>query len=324
VIELGHKLRAAGLTPRALAAWAGTDRISALAAPATSAPDEAYVDELAAREPTPAAVALSLFVAGREIAIDRARHLPLDDLLARDLVVLDTRADAHEDRGPCVRANVAILPVGRSLIVCDRFDAPPTTERVCWPDDSSYHLAGAIPHRRVARWLDLGCGSAFAPLVRPEVATSIVGVELNAVAARMARLGAALSGVGHLAVEHGDLAIEQEPAALVTCNTPMPAGGAGGGIEMWRHTDDELFERLWRVLPERVAPGGTAIVHAALSAIPHERLAGDRTIVVYTPSDVSPAFGVLWWQPDAPERLAISRRMLTPERPHVDDADRGS
>ena len=94
------------------------------------------------------------------------------------------------------------------------------------------------------------------------------------------------------------------------------------GIEIWRHTDDDFFARLWSVLPERVAPGGLAIVHAALAAIPHERLAGDRRIVVYTPREAAPAFGVLWWRPDAPERLAISHRALTAERPHVDDGDR--
>lgn len=299
--ELGTRLRSAGLTPRALAAWAGTDRISAL---------PALVEVLALRDPTPAAVALALFVAGRDVAVERV-HLPLDELAARGLIEVDTKT---------VHAEVAILPIGRSLIVCDRFDAPPTTERVCWPDDSSYHLAGAIPHRRVERWLDLGCGSAFAPLVRPEVAAMIAGIDLNAEAARMAALGVELSGIQHVTIEVGDLAIDQPPADLVTCNAPMP----GGGTEMWRHTDDELFARLWRVLPERVAPGGLAIVHAELSAIPHERLAGARRIVIYTPPDAAPAFGVLWWRPDAPEGLAISHRALTAERPHIDDADHGS
>lgn len=321
--ELGTQLRACGLTPRALAAWAGTDRIPRLAAASPRDPELAIVDELAAAEPVPAAIALALFVAGRDVAIDRAHaRLPLDALLAHELVVEDGFRDPHEDRGRCVRATVAILPVGPSLVVCDRFDAPPTTERVCWPDDSSYHLAGAIPHGRVARWLDLGTGSAFAPLVRPDAAAAITGVELNAVAARMARAGAALSGIGHLAIEDGDLAIEQAPAPLVTCNAPMPGGASG--LEMWQFADDDLFARLWRVLPERVAPGGLAVVHAALSAIPHERLAGDRRIVVYTPPDAPAAFGVLWWRPDAPERLAISQRALTPERPHVDAGDRGS
>jgi len=303
MIELGNRLRAVGLTPRALAAWAGTDRIPALP-----------IDRLLASDPTQAAIALALFVAGRDVAIDRL-HLPIEELLERGLVERDSTT---------VHAEVAILPVGRALIVCDRFDAPPTTERVCWPDDSSYHLAGAIPDGRIASWIDLCCGSAFAPLVRPEVAAQITGVELNPQAAHLARLGVGLSGVGHVTIEEGDLAIEQLPAALVTCNAPIPdrVTGVGAGIEMWRHTDDELFERLWPTIPERVAPGGLAIVHATLPAIPFERLAGDRRIVVYTPDDVAPAFGILWWRPDAPDRLAISQRTLTAERPHLDDADR--
>ena len=296
---IGNALRNAGLTPRALAAWAGTDRLSALP-----------VDSLLARDPTQAALALALFVAGRDVPRGRI-DLPLDEMIAAGLV---------ETSSTEIHAEVAILPAGPSLIVCDRFDAPPTSERVCWPDDSSYHLAGAIPKGRVERWLDLGCGSAFAPLVRPDAARAITGVDLNAEAARMAALGATLSGVQHLAIEEGDLASQQPAAELVTCNAPMPTSG----IDMWRHTDDDFFARLWAVLPERVAPGGLAIVHAALSAIPHERLAGDRRIVVYTPPDSAPAFGVLWWRPDAPDQLAISHRLLTAERPHLDDGDRGS
>jgi hypothetical protein len=300
--ELGALLRGAGLTPRALAAWAGTDRISQVTT---------LVEELAAKEPLPAAIALSLFVAGRDVAIESARGLGsiIDPLVEHDLV------EVHDHT---LRATMAILPVGRALVVCDRANAAPTTERVCWPDDSSYHLASAIPAGRVESWIDLGCGSAFAPLVRPELAAAITGVELNPEAARMARLGAELSGIAHLTIETADLAVELPAAPLVTCNAPMP----GGGGEMWRHTDDGFFERLWRVLPDRVAPGGTAVVHAAVSAIPYERLGGDRTLVVYTPPEVAPAFCVLWWRPDAADRLTLAARELTAERPHLDARDR--
>ena len=296
---IGPALRTAGLTPRMLAGWAGTDRISALP-----------VDVLRDREPSVAAMTLALFVAGRDVPLDRVRRLlPIDEMLALGLI---------EASSSTVHAEVAILPAGEALVVCDRFDAPPTSTRVCWPDDSSYHLAGAIPRQHVDRWLDLGSGSAFAPLVRPEVATEITGVELNSVATHMAWLGAFLSRIGHITVEQGDIGIEQASAQLVTCNAPMPSTG----IEMWRHTDDDFFSRLWSVVPERVAPGGLAVIHAALSTIPHERLAGDRRIVIYTPQEATPAFGVLWWRPDAAEHLAISHRPLTQQRPHVDDADR--
>lgn len=305
LVEIGQRLRGLGLTPRALAAWAGTDRLSLFP-----------IEGLAAKEPTPAALALALFVTGRDLPANRL-DLPLDEMSELGLVDV---ADG------VVHAEVAILPAGRSLVVCDRQDAPPTTERVCWPDDSSYHLASAIPRARVASWLDLGCSSAFAPLVRPEAATAIEGLELNALATHYAELGIGLSGIGHVTVRQGDLADAAPVSALVTCNAPIPDGvtGVGAGIEMWRHTDGALFERLWRVIPERLAPGGVAIVHAAIAAMPLERLAGDRRVVIYTPPEVSPAFGLLWWVVDGEDRLAISHRALTAERPHLDDADRGA
>lgn len=306
--HLGTRLRAAGLTPRALAAWAGTDLVTAL---------PARLPGLATPEPLPAAAALALFVAGAEVVVDRLRALPIDELIAADLVA---RA------GDRVRARVAILPVGTEhspgLVVCDRHDAPTTSQLVCWPDDSSQHLAKAIPAHRVAHWLDLGCGSAYAALARPGVAARITGVELNPRAVAYSRLGATLSGIAHLAIVHGDLAVAQPPAALVTCNAPMPtlATDPDGNV-MWRHTEDDLFARLVAVIPARVAPGGLAVVHAALSAIPLDALPGERRVVAYTPPGAVPGFGVLWWRPDAPARLSITHRALTPERPHLDARD---
>ena len=113
---LGDKLRRAGLTPNALLSWSGTHRLSALRS-----------FDLHALPVVPAASALALFVAGRELAVDTvARVLPLDEL-----------ADLVERTGERVRARVAILPLEQALLVCDRSDAPDDTQRVCWPDDSS-------------------------------------------------------------------------------------------------------------------------------------------------------------------------------------------
>ncbi len=304
IATLGTRLRAAGLTPRALAAWAGTEQVTRL---------PARLRGLAMAEPLPAAAALALFVAGAEVAVDRLGALPVDELIAADLV---------EHAGNRVRAQVAILPVGAGLVVCDRHDAPATSELVCWPDDSSEHLARAIPPHRVARWLDLGCGSAYAPLARPGVAAQITGVELNPRAVAYSRFGATLSGIAHLAIVRGDLAIAQPPVALVTCNAPMPALASGvDDAVMWRHAGEDLLARLVAVIPARVAPGGLAIVHAALSALALESLPGNRRVVAYTPPGAVPGFGVLWWRPDAPAALAITHRALTPERPHLDARD---
>jgi len=295
LLELGTRLRAAGLTPRALSSWAGTDRIAAL---------PGILPE-GAETSLPAARALALFVAGVELAFDQVRTLPIDRLVDERLVA---RA------GDRIRGRVAIVPLGPSLLVCDRFDASDATDLAAWPDDSSHHLATALPGGRRRRWLDLGCGSGFAQLARPELATELVGVDLNPRAVRFARLGAALSGVEHFTAIHraaGELVGEQ--ADLVTCNAPIP-----GALDkaIWRRANDEFFVQLWPVIRASLAPGGMAVVHAMRRAIPGD-LPGERVIVSY-----SRGFAVLWWRPDGADREVTATRALTDQRPHVDVRDR--
>jgi hypothetical protein len=206
--SIGARLRGAGLTERALAAWAGTARIAAL---------PARLAMVLPHPPTPAAAVLALLVGGAELAPAQLRTLP-DDLVAALI--------AHaliERAGDRLRARVAIIPLGVALVVCDRLDATVERDLVCWPDDSSHHLATAIPPGRRDRWLDLGCGSGFAPLARPELATRICGVDLNPRAVHHAQLGAALSGIAQFAASAGDAGAPHDAADLVTCNAPMPA-----------------------------------------------------------------------------------------------------
>jgi len=276
-----------GLTPRALAAWAGTDRLAAVAH---------RVPQLAAEEPLPAAMALACYVAGRAVPADR---VAFDDRLLERV----------DDR---VRARVAVLPLGRSLLVCDRLDARPSEQLVCWPDDSSHHLAAAIPRGRVACWLDIGCGSAFAQLARPELAERRVAIDLNPRAVLHARLGGELSRVA-LEVTEGDAgALPACAAQLVTCNAPLPAS-----VEamLWRRAGAGFFDRLFRAIPAALAPGGLAVVHCARAQIPGD-LPGQRTLVSYAPD-----FAVLWWRPDAPARVVERHRELTIDRPHLDEHD---
>jgi len=138
---LGARLRNAGLHARALAAWAGTARLSAL---------PARLDAMPAGPPTPAAAILALFVAGAEVTRDRLRTLSdatIEQLTAWQLI--------DRDAGR-LRARVAVVPLGAALLVCDRLDAPVEHDLVCWPDDSSHHLGSAIPPGRRVRWSDLG------------------------------------------------------------------------------------------------------------------------------------------------------------------------
>lgn len=301
---LAAALAAAGLHPRALAAWAGTDHLPAV---------RLRVPTLARREVVPAAAGLALLVAGVELAIDRAARLPLDALLDTGLIERDAAT---------VRARVAILPWRRALLVCDRADAPAERAQVCWPDDSSFHLAGAPPPGRRATWLDLACGSACAQLARPELAARLHARDVNPRAVAYARLGAALSGVPDLDVREADIGDADPggaPAELVTCNAPLPDDPSAA---LWRRADRGFFARLFDTLPARLAaaPGALAVVHAAGAALPAD-LPGERVIVAYTPPGER-ELAVLWWRPHAPARVVVARRALTAARPHLTAGDR--
>ena len=318
--SIGARLRDAGLTARALAAWAGTTRIAAL---------PARLDGMPPTPPTPASAILALFVGGAEIARDQLRAPPtvIDALIAHELV---------EDNGDRLRARVAIVPLGQALLVCDRLDAPIERSLVCWPDDSSHHLATAIPPGRRTDWLDLGCGSAFAPLARPEFATQIAGIDINERAVRSAQLGAGLSGISHITASLGDVGAIGAPAELVTCNAPMPDLRNEPGDrapdrdrlrstlpEVWRNAEPGFFDRLWPALRRAVRPGGMIVVHAVCEAVLPvlEDAGGERVVVTYTPASVR-GFAVAWWRPDAPDRFVAARRELTADRPHIDPRDR--
>jgi SAM-dependent methyltransferase len=309
--RVGVQLRDAGLTARALAAWAGTARIAAL---------PARLEVMRPQAPTPGDAILALFVGGAAVERIRLRGpalaQALDALIARGLV---------EHDGARVRASVAVVPLGQALLVCDRIDAPVERELVCWPDDSSHHLATAIPPGRRVDWLDIGCGSGFAALARPELASRIAGIDLNARAVRFAQLGAALSGMPQLTVSIADAGDVEERAALVTCNAPIPdARDLGAALpEIWRRAEPGFFERLWPAVRRAVQPDGMIVVHAACEAI-LPALAdaeGERVVVAYTPAEVR-GFAVVWWRPDAPARFVAVHRALTPDRPHIDPRDR--
>jgi methylase of polypeptide subunit release factors len=285
------------ITRRGLAAWAGSDRIPIV---------RARLAALAALPVTRASAELALWVAG--VDVDRALVPALDDELV----------EAVGDR---VRARVSVLPVGDAWIVCDRADAPDSSDLVCWPDDSSFHLASAIPPGRRGSWLDLGCGSAVAPLLRPALADRIVASDLNPRAIRFAQLGARLSNISLVTVV-GDLAVS--PADLITCNAPIPGDrvdGSESGSAIWRATDARFVTRLFEAARSALSPDGLIVVHSALDAIPSQ-LPGEAVIVAYTPGDATRHFAITWWSPDAESRQLRVRRLLDPSRPHLDHRDR--
>ena len=290
--ELGRQLRRL-LTPRALAAWCGTDRLSAVAELAQRAAD---------RELTPAAAPFALFVAGREVRLSILTALDLEEMANAGLVELSAQA-------ACARQ--AVLPLGRSLVACDRLDAGVGAELVCWPDDSSYHLAKSLPPV-AGDWIDVGCGSAFAPLFVHHAACI---ADLNERALARAGLGGLLSDVP-LEPYVSDVLAGVPPRAwdLVSCNAPIPDEPG----PLWRSTTASFFERLYA----QAAGARLVVIHAAESALaPLADLPGERVVVAYTPE---PGFAVAWWAPQGPARYVTARRALTDDRPHLTYEDRAA
>jgi hypothetical protein len=242
----------------------------------------------------PAAVLPHLFVARNVVPGEVARRRLGDDL--DELVDLGL---AERDAG-AVRARVALLPLGESLVVC----GPP-------PDDSSFHLIGALPRRRLAAWLDVGTGNAIAPLARRDLAASILATDVDGHALAFAELGALLSDACSLTLGRADLlagASAHAPWPLITFNAPIP-------------TDDgALLDRFWLEVRDVVAPDGEVILHSQqpLDDYPARLgLPGSTVAVRYTPAAVSPAFGVTIWRPSDGERCELHPARLSAQRPHV-------
>lgn len=292
------------LTPRGLAAWAGTDRLSSLPLHLPNTPPL-----------TEAARLFALLVTGDRITLPDAIRSTSTSTIWDELLDANL-AEIVDDE---LRARVSVLPLGPSLLVCDRLDADAGLDTVCWPDDSSYHLALSIPPGRRQRWLDLACGSAFAPLLRPHLADSIVAADLNARAVDYARKGAELSGVS-IDARTADLTDGiAGPFELVTCNAPIPADVG----PLWRSTADmSFFTRLFQQVPALLTDGGLLVLHAAIDhVIPLlDALPGTRTVVSYVPEG-GRQFGIVHWRPTDEDRIEIRRRELTPSRPHLTHAD---
>lgn len=300
--EIGAKLRRKGLSPEALARWVGSTRLSALPA------------LLAHR--TGHAPLLELFVAGEDVPAGEVPFLAA--LAERELV---------EVAGERAHARASILPLGESLLVCDRLDTDDSLDIVCWPDDSSYHLAQCLPPTAPI-WLDLGCGSAFATLFRPALARMVTVADLNPRAVRYAGLGLALSGVAPVLCVESDLGDGlprglRATCNLVTCNAPIPEPTGAPYRARWRLTDATFVERLFAHARAFLARGGMVVVHAVLDALEPvvAELPGERAVIAYTPEGVR-GFAVAWWCPDAEPRLVRARRPLTESRPHLTYEDR--
>ena len=340
LFALGQRLRALGLNETAV------EQVFSVRS-AVHAPWHAQVLQLQARAGDfsealvvpPAALMAHLWVGGTHL--ERAR---VARRLGHDLDFLCELGLLHVE-GDRVSATVAILPVGGALAVSDRADIDHGREVVMFPDDSALHTVGALPIRPLppgSGWLDVGTGSAVAPLMRPDLAGHIVGTDINPRAIAMARLGAALSRIGHVQFRVADLLaggqlVENRgaPWRLITFNAPIPSGQTADDnhahTPWYRYGARDILERFWREVPALVADDGEVLVHSVLpdGAFPPwlAPLSGEVSVVQYTPPNMVPAFGVSAWRPAGQATGRQRRRhlvqLLSTAAPHITRANLG-
>jgi hypothetical protein len=293
LLELGALLRARGLTERAaLACFGGRAVVHAmLRAELVRAPERAVLPWL--------------LVGGRPVA-----RSALEALLGAGGAGLLARAGIVELGGEEVVPRRLVLPVGESLVVADRIGGGTVQ-----PDDSSFHLAGALPARRVDRWLDVGTGPALVPLGRRGLARRVLATDVDPHALSLAELGAGLSGAREIEIGRADLldGAGGERFELVTFNAPLPRDG---GLD--------LVARFWAGAPAVVAAGGEALVHSAIpeQGAPHLLdLPGEVAVAIYTPPGAEIPFGVTRWRPSRPPGRHAARVELRSDRPHLTRAD---
>lgn len=305
---LGHRLTALGLTERAVKQCFG---IGALAQLPRALPHRADPGDKAPR----AAAILWLLCAGRAFPLEAMR-----ELLGPDLARLADLGVVAIDGGR-VHARYALAPLGGGgIAVCDRLDHA-GADAVMWPDDSSHHLVGALPLARVGRWLDVGSGSAIAPLAAPGRATMIRASDLSPRAAELATLGLALTGLEHVTVRVGDLcAGAGGDWNLITFNAPIPAeagGPPGEPAHRRAPAGARVLERFWAEAREAVAPNGEVIVHSWVPADPLALTADLPGAVAVLRYAAEPGFAITAWRPGAPASRRIVDVALTEAAPHV-------
>lgn len=221
------------------------------------------------RDGTPPARLAHLFVYDGAPPADDVRSVLGDGVTAS---LLD--AGVLEEADGRVRARFRLLPFGDTWIFCDH----PSSGRdaVMGAGPATLALTRLLPGRMAGSYLDLGCGAGALALVAARRGATAVGTDLNPRAVSMARVNAALNGLGAeflagdllepLGGRRFELVVSQPPFVIQPEHQDAVTYVHGGP------RGDAVVARLVSALPEALAPGGRAIVRFDAALGPDEQL----------------------------------------------------
>jgi len=222
-------------------------------------------------DPRPVALMTRLFYledSVARVALKEALRHPLQRLLAdAGLLVLDKKR---------ATARLRVDVVGDHYVVADRrFRSPdqgafglPRGDMVYPAGADSVLLAEAVADLRGDAVLDLCTGSGVQGIAAAGRAREVVGIDISARAVAMARVNAALNGVGNCEFRTGDLyrPVGDRHFDLVLANPPFVPGPRRGPKY---HSGGPRGERVWKRilngLQGHLRPGGRAVLISHLT-----------------------------------------------------------
>ncbi|HEY8090515.1 MAG TPA: class I SAM-dependent methyltransferase [Polyangiaceae bacterium] len=214
------------------------------------------------RIPEPHAIAMRMLMFWDPVTPDEARRafgdgIPLERLL---------------DAGFVVRSDDGILGAFVMQLLADLYvvsdDLRLGGDVAMGASPSTKSLAAAVrPVGRAGRALDLGCGAGTLALAMAQKCGRVVATDINARAVSLARMNAALNGLGNVDCRVGDLfaPVADETFDLIACQPPYVAHDEDSGPTAFLFggpRGDELTMRMVEGIVARLAPGGTAFVMA--------------------------------------------------------------
>jgi hypothetical protein len=323
-VSVTQSLRAIGLTSRRVAAYTGTSITAHLPR------------AIARKQPSAnhAALPIELWCLGTSQSASLVKYVLGEQWSNLKHLLADDESGSGE---PTVRARHAIIPVSNDhddgYICCDFPQHHDVEDDVCWPDDSSHHLLGALPTVAalgqcpaaisLQRWLDVGTGPALLPLHRRTLGCEIVATDINPRAIRYGQFGVALSGRSNIRCEIADGIPKQHGKFdLITFNSPLPAPVATCS---WHFAPSSVLDRFVSDAPRYLSDDGTIVMHALVSLAHINDIAASNTAASMTfYSDEPHGVAVVWWRPHCPGSLRRNHRRLSLARPHIDHDDHPS